>query len=92
MTLIPPGERRELRSVVRSQFKVLRTEVKQRKPSLSLTPSGSSWSATAMTTRSRKTLTGASAKSSSRATEDLSHHFGLQDDQEGGRWSRIYAL
>ena len=27
---IPPGERRELRSVVRSQFKVLRTEVKQR--------------------------------------------------------------
>lgn len=27
---IPPGERRELRSVVRQQFKVLRTEVKQR--------------------------------------------------------------
>jgi hypothetical protein len=28
--LIPPGERRELRSVVRQQFKVLRAEVKQR--------------------------------------------------------------
>jgi hypothetical protein len=27
---IPPGERRELRSVVRQQFRVLRTEVKQR--------------------------------------------------------------
>lgn len=34
MTLIPPGERRELRSVVRSQFKVLRTEVKQRQSEL----------------------------------------------------------
>ena len=29
--LIPPGERRELRSVVRQQIKVLRAEVKQRK-------------------------------------------------------------
>lgn len=28
--MIPPGERRELRSVVRQQFKVLRAEVKQR--------------------------------------------------------------
>lgn len=32
--LIPPGERRELRSVVRQQFKVLRTEVKQRESEL----------------------------------------------------------
>jgi len=32
--LIPPGERRELRSVVRQQFKVLRTEVKQREAEL----------------------------------------------------------
>ena len=31
---IPPGERRELRSVVRQQFKVLRTEVKQREAEL----------------------------------------------------------
>lgn len=31
---IPPGERRELRSVVRQQFKVLRTEVKQREVEL----------------------------------------------------------
>lgn len=29
--VITPGERRELRAVVRAQFKVLRTEVKQRK-------------------------------------------------------------
>lgn len=34
MSLIPPAERRELRSVVRSQFKVLRTEVKQRETEL----------------------------------------------------------
>lgn len=32
--LIPPSERRELRSVVRQQFKVLRTEVKQRETEL----------------------------------------------------------
>jgi hypothetical protein len=32
--LIPPGERRELRAVVRAQFKVLRTEVKQRESEL----------------------------------------------------------
>lgn len=31
---IPPGERRELRSVVRSQFKVLRAEVTQRQTEL----------------------------------------------------------
>lgn len=31
---IPPAERRELRSVVRQQFKVLRTEVKQREAEL----------------------------------------------------------
>lgn len=31
---IPPGERRELRSVVRAQFKVLRAEVEQRKTEL----------------------------------------------------------
>lgn len=31
---IPPGERRELRSVVRQQFKVLRTEVQQREAEL----------------------------------------------------------
>jgi hypothetical protein len=34
MTAIPPSERRELRSVVRQQFKVLRTEVKQREAEL----------------------------------------------------------
>lgn len=32
--LIPPGERRELRAVVRQQIKVLRAEVKQRKAEL----------------------------------------------------------
>ena len=32
--LIPPGERRELRAVVRQQIKVLRAEVKQRKSEL----------------------------------------------------------
>ncbi len=32
--LVPPGERRELRSVVRQQFRVLRTEVKQRETEL----------------------------------------------------------
>jgi len=31
---IPPGERRELRSVVRAQFKVLRAEVEQRRAEL----------------------------------------------------------
>jgi hypothetical protein len=34
LTDITPGERRELRSVVRQQFKVLRTEVKQREAEL----------------------------------------------------------
>jgi hypothetical protein len=34
MSTIPPGERRELRSVVRSQFKVLRAEVEQREAEL----------------------------------------------------------
>jgi len=33
-SLIPPGERRELRYVVRQQFRVLRTEVKQRETEL----------------------------------------------------------
>jgi len=34
LSRIPPGERRELRSVVRSQFKVLRAEVEQRQAEL----------------------------------------------------------
>ncbi len=34
MATIPPFERRELRSVIRAQFKVLRTEVKQRENEL----------------------------------------------------------
>lgn len=33
-TIIQPGERRELRAIVRQQFKVLRTEVKQREREL----------------------------------------------------------
>jgi hypothetical protein len=34
VSLIPPAERRELRAVVKMQFKVLRTEVKQREAEL----------------------------------------------------------
>jgi lipopolysaccharide biosynthesis regulator YciM len=93
MSLIPPGERRELRSVVRSQFKVLRTEVKQRESELVAEAERQlmeryrdedkrqddlNWRIREVVDQANKDLT------------DLLREF--SDDAEGGRWSRIFAL
>lgn len=85
--LIPPGERRELRSVVRQQFRVLRTEVKQRETEL-LAEAESRLMERYRDDDKRVDDTNWKireiARDAQRQIEDLLKEVGLQED--GGRW------
>ena len=93
MTLIPPGERRELRAVVRSQFKVLRTEVKQREAELVADAERQLMERYRDDDKKQEDLNWRIGEIVKQANQDLSDLLRTySDDQEGGRWSRIYAL
>jgi hypothetical protein len=91
--VIPPGERRELRSVVRSQFRVLRAEVEQRQAELEAEAEQK------LMLRYReedKKVEGLNwrikqiAEQANREISDLAKEVGY--GQDGGRWSRAHLL
>lgn len=93
MNLIAPGERRELRSVVRSQFKVLRAEAQQRKAELLAEAERQlveryrdedkqmddlNWRVSQVVDQANSDI------------EDLMKQVGVA--QDGGRWRNVYRL
>lgn len=93
MSVIAPGERRELRSVVRSQFKVLRAEAQQRKAELLAEAERQlveryrdedkqmddfNWRVSQVVDQANNDI------------EDLMKQVGV--GQDGGRWQHLYRL
>jgi hypothetical protein len=86
---IPPGERRELRSVVRAQFKVLRTEVKQRRLELEAEAEGrlvDRYRAEDKRVDDLNWRIQELAREAQRQIDDLLKAHG--EDVEGGQWGR----
>jgi hypothetical protein len=93
MSLIPPAERRELRAVVRSQFKVLRTEVKQRETELIAEAERQLMERYRDDDKRMDDLNWRIRQVVDQANNDIRDFLKeLSDLEDGGRFSRVYGL
>jgi len=93
VTTIPPAERRELRAVVRSQFKVLRAEVEQREAELAAEAEQQLMHRYRDEDKAMDDLNwrvSEVVKQANNDLEDLLKAAGL--DQDGGRWTSMARL
>jgi hypothetical protein len=93
VSTIPPGERRELRSVVRAQFKVLRAEVEQREAELDAEAEHRLMERYRDEDKQVEDLNWRIAQIvglANREIEDLMRE--VSDIQDGGRWQQMYSL
>ena len=93
MSRIPPGERRELRSVVRSQFKVLRAEVEQRQAELEAEAEQRLMHRYRDEDKQMEDLNWAIQQVADQASNDIADlmkKFGY--DQDGGQWTRMHRV
>ena len=93
MSRIPPGERRELRSVVRSQFKVLRAEVEQRQAELEAEAEQQLMRRYRDEDKQMEDLNWAIQQVADQASNDIADlmkKFGY--DQDGGQWTRMHRV
>ena len=93
MSLIPPAERRELRSVVKMQFKVLRTEVKQRETELIAEAERQLMERYRDEDKRQDDLNWRISEIVKQANQDVLDLLReYSSEEEGGRWGRIFGM
>lgn len=91
-TPIPPGERRELRSVLRSQMKVLRAEVKQREAELVAEAEQQITERYAEDDKRADELQWRIRQVADKANAELENVLREYDNDAAGRWARMDAF
>ena len=93
MTLIPPGERRELRAVVKAQYKVLRAEVGQREAELMAEAEQRLVERYRDEDKRMDDLNWRIAQVVDQANNDIRDMLKeISDEQDGGRWQRMMSI